>query len=109
MLLVGAGPFCWKHAKIKCITTQFFPLQAEERDSNAEKGKGFIPGKVISALPLVPAATAEKVGPNEASILLWSRERVAERSRMKLNVIRLRSFKLTSNNNEQVCCGSTSY
>lgn len=48
--------------------------------------KGFIQGKVISVLPLVPAATAEKVGPKEASILLWSRERIVERGRMKLNV-----------------------
>lgn len=58
---------------------EFFPdYQAKKRKSNTEKEKGFIQGKVICVSPLVPAATAEKVGPNEASILFCSEERMVE-------------------------------
>lgn len=48
----------------------FSDYQAKGSNKNADKLKTLVRCKIICVSPLVPAATAEKVGPNEASILL---------------------------------------
>lgn len=55
----------------------------QKRERNAEKA--LIKREIIYVSPLVPAVTAEKVGPNEASILLCSGERMVERTEKWVN------------------------